>query len=74
MKSRSLHIILLMMSLMMLTYINSSHVAANSLGNDVEVDEQTRQLLMDKYGLEPNEEFKAKQHFLYFSGIGDEPQ
>lgn len=64
MKSRSLHIISLVMSLMMLTYINSAQVAASSVGNDVEVDEQTRQMLMEKYGLEPTEESQAQQHFL----------
>nr|WP_154957736.1 hypothetical protein [Paenibacillus xylanexedens] len=48
----------------MLTYINSAHVAASSAGNDVQVDEQTRQMLMEKYGLEPTEESQAEQHFL----------
>nr|WP_154888253.1 hypothetical protein [Paenibacillus xylanexedens] len=64
MRFRWIHIVSSIVSLMMLTYINSAHVAASGVGNDVKVDEQTRQILMEKYGLEPTEESQADQHFL----------
>ncbi len=49
---------------MFFTYINTAHVVASGVGNDVQVDEQTRQILMEKYGLEPTEESHAEQHLL----------
>ncbi|WP_145331956.1 hypothetical protein [Paenibacillus xylanexedens] len=65
MRFRWVHIVCSMMSLMMFfTYINTAHVVASGVGNDVQVDEQTRQILMEKYGLEPTEESHAEQHLL----------
>ncbi|MBY0204442.1 hypothetical protein [Paenibacillus cucumis (ex Kampfer et al. 2016)] len=65
MRFRWIHIVCSIVSLMMiLTYINSAHVAASGVGNDVQVDEQTRQMLMEKYGLEPTEESQAERHLL----------
>ncbi|CAI6068155.1 hypothetical protein PAECIP112173_02066 [Paenibacillus sp. JJ-100] len=61
MRFRWLHIVCLMM---MLTCIYSPYVAASSMENDVQVDEQTRQLIMEKYGLEPPEESRAQHGFL----------
>ncbi|WP_342551985.1 hypothetical protein [Paenibacillus sp. FSL R7-0652] len=55
---------LLIFLMILLTYTNSAHVLASGVGNDVQVDEQTRGILMEKYGLEPTEESQAQQHFL----------
>ncbi|MDM5276572.1 hypothetical protein QUF95_04240 [Paenibacillus silvae] len=47
-----------------LTYISSVEVTASAVEDELQVDEQTRQILMQKYGLEPPEEPQAEQHFL----------
>ncbi|WP_434750303.1 hypothetical protein [Paenibacillus amylolyticus] len=61
MRFRWLRIVGLMV---ILIYISSAQATANGVGNDVQVDEQTRQLLMQKYGLEPSKELQAQHDFL----------
>lgn len=63
MKFKWLRIVGLMV---ILSYISSMQVTASEVTNEVQVDEQTRQILMQKYGLEPAEESSAQHDF--FSG------
>ncbi|MGQ8873985.1 hypothetical protein [Paenibacillus sp. TSA_86.1] len=63
MRFRWLRIVGLMVFLM---YISNPQAIASGVGNNVQVDEQTRQLLMQKYGLEPSKEPQAQHDF--FSG------
>lgn len=66
MNKRWVKIVWIPMFLMMLMYISSESVTAYDVTNEVQVDEDTRQLLEKKYGLEPPEEPKTQQPF--FSG------
>ncbi|MBB6024172.1 hypothetical protein HNR77_005276 [Paenibacillus sp. JGP012] len=50
--------------MMILMCISSVQVTASDVLNETLVDEQTRQILMQKYGLEPAEESQAQQRFL----------
>lgn len=56
----------IVMFLMMLMYISSEPATAYVVTNEVQVDEEIRQLIEKKYGLERPEEPKTQQHF--FSG------
>lgn len=46
------------------TYISSVQVTASEVVGELQVGEQTRQILMQKYGLEPAEESQAQQRLL----------
>ncbi|WP_339283444.1 hypothetical protein [Paenibacillus sp. FSL R5-0486] len=56
----------IVMFLMMLMYISSEPATAYVVTNEVQVDEEIRQLIEKKYGLDRPEEPKTQQHF--FSG------
>lgn len=56
----------IVMFLMMLMYISAEPATAYVVTNEVQVDEEIRQLIEKKYGLDRPEEPKTQQHF--FSG------
>lgn len=64
MNKRWIQIVGIVMFLMIQMYISSE--AATAVTNEVQVVEETRQLLEKKYGLDRPEEPKTQQHF--FSG------
>ncbi|WP_339256362.1 hypothetical protein MKZ12_20435 [Paenibacillus sp. FSL R5-0713] len=66
MNKRWVKIVWIPILLMMLMYISSEPVTAYDVSNEVQVDEQTRQRLEKKYGLDRPEEPKTQQHV--FSG------
>lgn len=51
-----------------LTYISSVEVTASAVEDELQVDEQTRQILMQKYGLEPPK--SPKQSSIFSPVIG----
>lgn len=61
-----IQIVGIVMFLMMLMYISSEPATAYVVTNEVQVDEEIRQLIEKKYGLDRPEEPKTQQHF--FSG------
>ncbi|WP_127550817.1 hypothetical protein [uncultured Paenibacillus sp.] len=61
-----IQIVGIVMFLMIQMYISSQPATAYDVTNEVQVDEQTRQRLEKKYGLDRPEEPKTQQHF--FSG------
>jgi ABC-type dipeptide/oligopeptide/nickel transport system permease component len=66
MNTRRIKMVWMLMFLMILMYISSEPVTAYVVTNEVQVDEDTRELLEKKYGLDRPEEPKTQQHF--FSG------
>ncbi|WP_340013754.1 hypothetical protein [Paenibacillus sp. FSL K6-1318] len=66
MNKRWIKMVWIWMFLMILMYISSEPVTAYLVTNEVQVDEETRQLLEKKYGLERPQEPQTQQPF--FSG------
>ncbi|WP_433745324.1 hypothetical protein [Paenibacillus amylolyticus] len=66
MNKRGVQIVWIVMFLMILMYISSEPATAYVVMNEVQVDEDTKQLLEKKYGLERPEEPQTQQPF--FSG------